>query len=212
MAERNILRVNQNVEGYKRIVGINKDYDTWRGLTISLGVNQNAPKGKPKRPKGLTDTGRGIHKSVKDTYKRNSTKETLTKETLTKETLTKETTAITEIWKFHENLPQPQKITPEIRNAVKYRIKNGATVEQVENVCAWYESQLTDPASFWGGNNRDSRPIRWGIARVMKGKLSDRVTYIFDHFIEQAKAEEFRIAKGSSKTSGKDYGDAGTEL
>ena len=95
-------------------------------------------------------------------------------------------------WQGHENLPQPQEITPDIRNAVKYRVAAGATVEQVEKVSAWYEAQITNPRSFWGGDNRDGKPIRWAIARVMKGKLADRITYIFDYFLDQATARRPR--------------------
>jgi len=97
---------------------------------------------------------------------------------------------IVDFWTSLPNLLQPRKITADDRKAVEFRLAEGAPVEEIESVLTWYNAQLGNGRTFWGGNNNDGRPIKYNVRKVMKGKLSDRLTYVYEHFLAAAKVEK----------------------
>jgi len=101
-----------------------------------------------------------------------------------------DTDKIIRAWQENINLQQPQKIKPEDRKAVEFRLAEGAAVDEIESVLTWYNAQLGNPRTFWGGNNDGGKPIKFNIRRVMKGKLSDKLTYVYEHFLAAAKVEK----------------------
>jgi len=102
-------------------------------------------------------------------------------------------------WNNLTNLQQPQKITPEDRKAVGFRLSEGATVEEIESVLTWYNGQLGNASTFWGGNNERGQPIKFNIKRVMKGKLSDKMTFVYEHFLTAMESKT--VSKGAGPGS-----------
>jgi len=160
---RNIIRVNQNVEGHKRIVSINKDYDTWRGLTDLRRVNQNADR-------GLTNTGNG-GKPIPGGH--------LIKETLTKETPTKEIGAnkmneperlIFDEWNNHARIkPCHRVFTTAMRRGVSARLENYS----VEEICRAIKNYGDSNDTFWV-ENREIKKI-WGLGTFLSRGEGEKV-------------------------------------
>ena len=92
---------------------------------------------------------------------------------------------ILDYWTSLPNLLQPRKITAEDKKAVEFRLNAGAPVDEIKRVLMAYNNTIGNPKTFWGGNNDRGAPIRFNIRRVMKGKLTDKLTYVYEHFLEQ---------------------------
>lgn len=110
--------------------------------------------------------------------------------------------AVIGAWQARPNLTQPRKITKDIRTAVKYRLGEGATTEEIDGILAWYVAQIENPTTFWGGDNRDGRPIKFNIIRVMKGKLADRITFVYEHFLAESKTRKGTLRRTGRKFNG----------
>ena len=111
---------------------------------------------------------------------------------------------ICEFWCSLPNLQQPQKIKPEDKKAVDFRLGEGATVEEIEGVLTWYDAELGNPSTWYGGNNERGTPVKHNIRRVMKGKLaSDRTTYVYEHFLGLSKSKPVTRSRTGTAYTGR---------
>ncbi len=132
LIDRNIIKSKYDDKG-KRFIGLNKDYDTWGGVSNDIGCIKSYTVND-------IDNG-GCIKS----YRGGVSNDTTTNTTTTNTTLTKDTSEIFNHWLSFDTLPQHRKLTEGMKRAIKARL-NDYSIDEIKEAIKLYATSKVD---FW---------------------------------------------------------------
>lgn len=174
LARRNIIGITEKRKGYRRRIRINKDFDTWVGITENRNITEKR-KGYYGKPYEV------LRKIVRRTTKETTTKETTKKEKGIPEKKMKfEERKIFDAWNNHPNIkPTHRVFTTAMRKAISARLKNYT----VDEICQAIKNYGDSTKEFWAKRRQEGA---WtldlflsrgegtkGLGRFLEGPIND---------------------------------------